>query len=404
MKKLGWFVFFLILFASCLDDPDCYQLHNDIVGVTFRVMGTGQGDSVLMKNFSTDKFEYGPSFNYQINYFVEEGTFEFQSVADTNFLSFGYTVKNQFISEDCGSAFVLSDLRILEHDFDSARVLNPTPSKGGGTNIEIYRCPETDTLTIDFNQLYATSNGVTITNKRSVYISHPFDSITTDFSGNVFSGRAATVKLPVDLTKNETTFVFKTNTFEETLVLGYTLTTEERYKPCGIQTFVTDLAIKQHTFDSISFALDDDDEPVRSLRDPQIPNLRVFDCPKTNLIQVAFKTGTTPKEVTIKSITGDYFTGDLLSAPPYKGSPYTGSTLPLPVNLESDASTFYIQYDDDTIDTLAVAYSRTALTLFSGCPDPVIINLQEATDLSNINIIQSTLQYPLVTNVEIIVD
>ena len=58
MKKLGWFAFFLVFFASCLDDPDCYQLHNDIVGVTFRVMGTGKGDSVLVKNFSTGQFEY----------------------------------------------------------------------------------------------------------------------------------------------------------------------------------------------------------------------------------------------------------------------------------------------------------------------------------------------------------
>src|SRR5688572_19528865 len=133
MKKLGWFAFFLVLFASCLDDPDCYQLHNDFVGVTFRVMGTGQGDSLLVKNFSTDQFEYGTSFLYQINYFVEEGTFDYEGVDETNSLSFGYTVKNQFISEDCGSAFVLSDLQILKHDFDSARVINTTPSKGSGT-------------------------------------------------------------------------------------------------------------------------------------------------------------------------------------------------------------------------------------------------------------------------------
>ncbi len=76
MKKLGWFTFFLIFFASCLDDPDCYQLHNDIVGVTFRVMGTGKGDSVVVKNFSTGEFEHKPSFNYQLNYFVEDATID----------------------------------------------------------------------------------------------------------------------------------------------------------------------------------------------------------------------------------------------------------------------------------------------------------------------------------------
>ena len=398
MKELGWFAFLLLFFTSCLDDPDCYQLHNDIVGVTFRVMGTGQGDSVYVKNFTTDKFEYRPSFNYQINYFTEQGTFDFEGIDGNNFLSFGYTVKNQFISEDCGSAFVLSGLHVLEHDFDSARVVNATPSKKGGTNIEIYRCPETDTLTIDFSQLYATSNGVTITNKRSAFISHPFDSITTDFSGKVFSGRAATINLPVDLSKNETSFIFKTNTTEETLVVGYNRTTEERYKACGIQTFINELTIKQHTFDSISFGLDTNDEPARTLLDPHTANLRVFDCPETNLIQVAFKTGTTAKTVTIKSITGNHFVGNLL------GEPYSNTTVALPVNTEANTSVFYIQYADDSIDTLAVAYTVTDLTLFNACPSPVIINLSEATDLENITVVQTTLQYPLVPNVEIQVD
>jgi hypothetical protein len=215
----------------------------------------------------------------------------------------------------------------------------------------------------------------------------------------LFSGRAATIKLPVDLEESETTFTFKTNGTEETLTVGYTLTTEERYKPCGIQTFVTDVTIKpEHSFDSISYGLDDLDEPVRDLQDPQIPNLRIFDCPKTNLIQVAFESNNAAKVVTINSVTSDYFTGNLFS------TPYTGSTLTLPVNMEANASTFYIQYDDNSIDTLAVTYTTTDLQLYHACPDPVIIELEEATDLANINVVQSTLQYPLVTNVEIIVD
>src|SRR5688572_14463710 len=124
MKKLGWFAFFLIFFASCLDDPDCYQLHNDIVGVTFRVMGTGKGDSVFVKNAETQNFDHKPSYSYQLNYFVEAATIPFIGKDKTNFLSFAYTVKNQFISEDCGSAFVLSGLNIFQHDFDSARVIS----------------------------------------------------------------------------------------------------------------------------------------------------------------------------------------------------------------------------------------------------------------------------------------
>ncbi len=400
MKKLGWFAFFLIFFASCLDDPDCYQLHNDIVGVTFRVMGTGKGDSVFVKN-STGIFEHKPSFSYQLNYFVEEAIIGFTGKDEiTNFLSFGYTVKNQFISEDCGSAFVLSGLNIFEHDFDSARVISSTPSKGGGTNFEIYRCPETDTMTIDFNQLRANSDGVIINNKASSYVSHQFDSITTDFSGIVFTGPGTTINLPVDTTKNETTFTFKTGETTNTLVVGYNLVREQRYTPCGIQTFVNELAIKgEHTFDSISFGLNDNDEPARTLEDPHIANLRIYDCPPTNLMQVNFISNGTAKAVTIKSITADHIVGEL-----YKT--YTNTTVTLPVDPNSALSTFYIQYDNGDIDTLRVAYTFTELTLYDSCPDPVINNLTEFPDVPNIAIPTSgkVLKYPTVPNVEITVD
>src|SRR5688572_14617329 len=400
MKKLGWFTFFLILFASCLDDPDCYQLHNDIVGVTFRVIGTGKGDSVAVWSVDEKKFVQKPSFNYQLNYFVEEATIEFEGIDKTNFLSFGYTVKNQFISEDCGSAFVLSGLNIFEHDFDSARVINSTPSKGGGTNFEIYRCPETDTMTIDFNQLRANSDGVIINNKTSTYVSHQFDSITTDFSGIVFTGRGTTINLPVDTTKNETTFTFKTGETTHTLVVGYNLVTEQRYAPCGIQTFVNELAIKGNpTFDSISFGLNANDEPARTLEDPHIANLRIYDCPPTNLMQVNFRSNGAAKTVTIDSITADHFAGNLFKA-------YTNTTVTLPVDLSSTVSTFYIRYDNDATDTLRVEYTNTGLTLFDSCPDPVLNNLLESPDVSNINVISTsrTLKYPPVPNVEITVD
>ncbi len=103
-------------------------------------------------------------------------------------------------------------------------------------------------MTIDFNQLHANSDGVIITNKTSRYVSHQFDSITTDFSGIVFTGRGTTINLPVDTTKNETTFTFHTGEVTNTLVVTYNLVTEQRYRPCGIQTFVNELAIKDGAY------------------------------------------------------------------------------------------------------------------------------------------------------------
>lgn len=405
MKRFSWFAFFAIFSAACLDDPDCFQLDNNVLGITFRVIGTGQGDSVRIENLN----EAGEiedivvtSITTNLNYFKEEEVIEFRGPEQTNALRFSYTVKNQFISEDCGSSFELSDLRILQHNFDSARVVSSTPTKTGGTNIEIYRCPETDTLVIDFNQLYATTNGITVTNRRSAFISHPFETVTTNrFPKPVYAGRAARLKLPVDTTENEITYKFIFEGIEDSLVLSYDRVREKLYRPCGIQTFIRNLTYEGHTFDSVSFGLNADDEPVRSLQDPHITNIRVFDCPKTNLMQVGFKRGTASAPVTIKSITADHFEGKLLK------DPITTATLQLPVDLASDRSIFYIQYQDDTMDTLNVSYIRSDIRLFNACENPVVSNLQEVQNLpDNITVVpaQTRLQFPPVTNVEISVD
>src|SRR5688500_3332176 len=113
MKKVCWFAFLIILSVSCLDDPDCYQLHNNFIGITFRVIGTGQADSTYLKDLK----ETVIYVSGELNYFNEEGRFDFIGEKETKSLFVGYTVKNQFVSEDCGSRFVLSDLTITKHDF-----------------------------------------------------------------------------------------------------------------------------------------------------------------------------------------------------------------------------------------------------------------------------------------------
>ena len=336
-----------------------------------------------------------------LNYFADEGTFIFEEVNRIRSLSFAYTVKNQFMSEECGSRFDLSDLRILSHQFDSARIVNSSPTKTGGPNIDIYRCPETDTLTIDFNQLIATTNGVTISNPQSRYLGHDFISITDVNGKSLFSGRAATVKLPVDLTKNSETFVFKTEFSTNTINVTYDRVTEERYRPCGVQTFVNNVTIGEHNFDSLSYGLNNVDEPIRALLDPQVPNLRVFNCPQTNLLKVDFLTSPNVlATVTLKSITGDHFEGDLIT------DPIATNTVTLPVDLTSDMSIFRIQYEDNSTEMLSVQYTRASLTLFNACPDPVITALREVTDVDNIKIPDNgtTLQFPAVKNVEITVN
>jgi hypothetical protein len=255
--------------------------------------------------------------------------------------------------------------------------------------------------------LIATTNGVTISNPQSQYLGHDFISVTDVNGKSLFSGRAATVKLPVDLTKNSETFVFKTelslDTITETINISYNRVIEERYRPCGIQTFVNNVTIGEHTFDSLSYGLDDVDEPIRALLDPQVANLRVFNCPPTNLLKVDFlASASVLATVTIKSITGDHFEGDLITGP----DPIATNTVTLPVDLNSDVSTFRIQYEDNSTETLSVQYTRASLTLFNACPNPVITALREVTDVTNISIPENgtTLQFPAVKNVEITVN
>ncbi len=405
MKKPCWGLFFLILMVSCLDDPDCFQLQNNIIGITFRVIGTGQADSTLLKVGDPPDTIIALSVSATLNYFLEQIKLPFRGEKKDNNLSLAYAVKNQYVSEECGSRFVLSDLTILEHDFDSVRIVNTTPGPAsGGTNIEIYRCPHADSITIDFSQLSMTSNGLVIRNRSSKNVSHSFTKVTDSLGLNLFAGSAATLHLPINFLKERSTFIFTSDQGQDTLTVGYRLTTEPRYRPCGIQTFADDLRIIKHTFDSLSFALNDDGEQQRTLADPHQTNVRIYDCPQIalNLLKVNFESSAgTPQSVVIKGITSDHFTGKL-----WEETDKTVSTVNLPVDTESDVSTFYIEYEDKT-DTLSVSYTRTPATLFSSCEPALLIqNLSLNKELPTATVISTarSLQFPPVTNVEIITD
>jgi hypothetical protein len=397
MKNLCWFTFLIILLVSCLDDPDCFQLHNNVLGITFRVLGTGRADSTFLKNPDTGDSSFLPYISFYLNYFQEEERYVFHGRGEKeNLLDIQYNVRNQFVSEDCGSRFVLSDLQILNYDFDSARVVNANPGKvPGGANIDIFRCPETDILTIDFNQLYAASDGELISGRSSKPISHDFN-VKTDFStGEVFDDRAATLYLPVDLAKDATTYDFTRKGVTSTLAVSYERKTEQRFTPCGIQTFVSALKIGEHTFDSVSYGLNEDDEPQYSLLDPHTVNLRVYDCPKMNLLQVNFKNASNASQsVLIKGVKADHIADSVYT------DDVTVSTLTLPVDTENNQSTFHIKYATRT-ETLTVRYSRTPIELYPACDTQMIIQSLNVDLPARVATGGGALKFPTVPNVEI---
>jgi hypothetical protein len=141
-------MFFMLMMVSCLDEPDCYSLNNYFVGVSFKKVATSGADTVVFQNIRTEEppLLFADSgaisrITLEVNYFIDETTFYFQEADTTRMLKLGYTSQPQFVSENCGGRFVLSNLRVLEHSFDSVRLVHDVPSHtaDGTMHIEIFR-------------------------------------------------------------------------------------------------------------------------------------------------------------------------------------------------------------------------------------------------------------------------
>lgn len=137
----------MLLTAACLDEPDCFNLNNYIVGIAFKDIEDSRADTV---SFVLAGIEEPPLVFHSdtlltrlimpLNYFENETTFFFEDAESHKILRLGYTSQAQFVSENCGEKFVLTNLRVLEHSFDSVRLLIDVPSNdGGGIHIEIYQ-------------------------------------------------------------------------------------------------------------------------------------------------------------------------------------------------------------------------------------------------------------------------
>lgn len=137
----------LFVTVACLDEPDCYNLNNYVVGVSFKKIEDSTTDTVFVSEFGTIEppllFLADTSFsrlNLPLNYFQDETAFFFADPDTLRILRLGYTSQAQFVSENCGEKFVLSQLRVLEHSFDSVRLIIDVPTAQGGTiHLEIFQ-------------------------------------------------------------------------------------------------------------------------------------------------------------------------------------------------------------------------------------------------------------------------
>ena len=136
MKKTTWFLFLLFFVISCLDDPECFELKNDIIGVAFRVMGSGSLDSMFLRDAYVNEIEVELAEGGQVltnlylplNYFETETDFRFVHEKVEETLKARYQRLVQYVADDCGPRYIISELTALGNSYDSVRIVNGTPS------------------------------------------------------------------------------------------------------------------------------------------------------------------------------------------------------------------------------------------------------------------------------------
>jgi hypothetical protein len=411
MKKPTWFIFSLLLIISCLDQPDCFRLNNNVIGIAFRVMGGEKPDTVeiLDVQLSGANVIISPEdslvtgIGLPLNYTTGQTELTFNGSAETRSMLLSYLVSTQFVSEDCGERYILSGLEVQEHNFDSVRVVSASPGKTASTNIEVYRCPVTDVMQIVFRQLTVTSTGA----KSSQIVGVGLNKVTTDFTATSLydNSRAASVYLPVNLSKDSTTFSFDmADDGVRKLSLGYTRTSDERYNPCGSQTFVTRMNILEAgtDFDSVSFVTDTDGRLRRAITDPVEQMLQVYRCPVTNLAGVTFRqrlgSRVIQDTVVLKNLTVDF--------PATIAYPDGGvRSVNIPLNPASNRTVITFEFETG-IKTVTVTYRTTTQSYFkqacSGTQTFFSGLTVESTDFATVNVLNEDLRNLPILNLEVI--
>ena len=209
--------------------------------LSFKILGAGKNKATVTDQFLSygiqspaaipDTIFYSKppysSVELPLNPLEEQATFLFDGVYGDNKIQLGYTRQVQFVSEDCGERYIFADLKILEYDFDSVRIVNPTPTAPASTNIEIYRCPRTNMVGLKFTKAVV------------------LDGITADFSTVIFqpNDTLSNINLPINKDASSTTFVFdfRGTAPSKTLKLSYARTSDTLSEICGEQILFSDL-------------------------------------------------------------------------------------------------------------------------------------------------------------------
>lgn len=133
--------------SSCLNEPDCFRLNNNIIGISFKQKADGTASEVEFTSITAqsptgDEIIFAQNGNkvyLGLNYFQNNTFYYFEQAERKDTIELAYLAQAQYVSSDCGVRYVLSNLRIARHTFDSVRLITAVPKNNpSGNNIEIY--------------------------------------------------------------------------------------------------------------------------------------------------------------------------------------------------------------------------------------------------------------------------
>jgi hypothetical protein len=408
MKKSAWLLL-LILAVACLDDPDCFRLNNNMMGITFNVLGSTKADTLYVVGMDisgTDSVFYPftkfSRISVPLNYTTDNSRITFRQDGDfVNFLDLTYSAKTQYVSDACGARYILSNLEVIDHNFDSIRVVSKTPGTVAPSNIAVYRCPSPHYIGIMFRDLYRSG---TTTAKRDAIVN--IAGISNSFNETVSYEDAVNklFYLPIDTTSDNVTYTFYfPDGTSKNVSIAYNRSYEKRYNVCDATTFISSITIENTDFVQSEIVIDNQGFFQNTLTDPPQPNINLYSCAPLNYMRIDFKervpgTANTVRTDTVqlKSVKFDY-SSEIL----YQDKSVTSISVPL--NTQANTTTVYLEYEDKT-DTVTFNYTRYLnQTLITECgPQTIIGKLLLDEPLETIRVMKDSLIYPTQQNLEIL--
>lgn len=238
------------LFAACLDQPDCYDLTNNTVNISYRKIFDGTLDSVAMESVTIAGFDSLFSIDSRttkipLDFTTNGVSVVLDGVEGTRLIDLGYKVQPQFVSEECGPRFAFSQLTASSPSGDSVRVLSGTPG-GGASHVAIYRCPRNNFVRLAFKQVVEVDDVKDTVSVTSSAVD--FATLPTFYPTN---GSLSYMNLPLNLNATSTQVTLNLSNPDRvaTLTFTYDLVRKTVFEICGEQTFIANVQVSSDVFE-----------------------------------------------------------------------------------------------------------------------------------------------------------